>query len=686
MLSLHANAGEGLDPASLLVGRDPEMAELAGALARSRDGHGGLILVGGEAGIGKTRLLEALSDRAATQGVQVLWGRCWDSGGAPAFWPWVQVLRTAVASRERGWLDSELGQGAAWISQLVPELGDRLPDVTAPATQESDQARFSLFDAVTGFLRTVSQSFPLLIVIDDLHAADRASLTLLEFLAAVLPESRMLVSVAYQDAAARARPEVAAVIGALARRSSPLTLHGFGESDLAVLIEHRTGRSPPGELAHALHATTEGNPFYANEVVRLLAEEGQLEGWLDGTARNRLPLPDTVRETIRRRLEPLGPPVVRLLETGAVIGREFRVGTLEQVSGSKPSEVIEALDAPVAAGLISEVPGTIGSFRFKHGLIRETLYAGIAPAARMSLHRAIAEALESRYGDVPSHLAELAHHWAQSGPAGDPARALEYATRAGQHAMQLLAFEPAAELFQLALSVGEDMGIDPERHAELLFAVGLARTRGSDPMARETLIAAVDAARRVERYDLLAEAALAIHAFAYGAGRTDHELVLLLEEALRHVSREQHGLRARLLARLAVATYYLPESEPRRVALVEEAVDIARRLGDRVTLSYVLTNGQLGTWGPDTSERDVEWFEELVELTRETGESELAFAARNRQIDCLLELDDFAGAYAAMDALEQMVAESPDPRVHAYAPLQKARRAELEGDGQQRRT
>jgi hypothetical protein len=680
LVSLHAGAGEALDPASPLVGRDREMAELAGALDRSRGGQGGLILIGGEAGIGKTRLLEALADRAATQGMQVLWGRCWDSGGAPAFWPWVQVLRTAVASRERDWLDAELGPGAAWISHLVPELGDRLPGTTAPPALESDQARFSLFDAVTRFLRTVSQSFPLLIVIDDLHAADRASLTLLEFLASMLPGSRMLVAVAYQDAAARTRPEVAALIGTLARRSRPLTLHGFGESDLAVLIEQRTGRSPPSELARALHVTTEGNPFYANEVVRLLAEEGQLDGWLHGTARSRLPLPDTVRETIRRRLEPLGSPAVRLLETAAVIGREFSLGTLEQVTGKKPSEVIESLDAPIAAGLISEVAGTIGGFRFKHGLIRETSYAGIAPAARMSLHRATAVALESRYGGVPSHLAELAHHWAQSGPAGDPARALAYATRAGEHAMQLLAFEPAAELFQLALSVGDTMGIDPMRRAELLFALGQARTRASDPTARETLISAADAARAVERHDLLAEAALAIHAFAYGAGRTDDALVSLLEEALRLVSTEQRGLRARLLARVAVTTYYLPESDQRRAALVEEAVDIARELDDRTTLSYVLINGQLGTWGPDTSERDVGWFEELVELTRETGESQIAFATRNRQIDCLLELDDFAGADAATDALEQMVAESPDPRVRAYAPLQKARRAELEGD------
>jgi hypothetical protein len=329
--------------------------------------------------------------------------------------------------------------------------------------------------------------------------------------------------------------------------------------------------------------------------------------------------------------------------------------------------------------LVEEAPGAVGRFVFAHDLIREALYARLSTIERVRLHRSVGEAIERTYGDAPEHLDELAHHFAQSAPAGDASKALDYAIRAAQHAMRVLAYEQAAELYELALSISELLEADPEQGVKLLVGIGRARTRADDPAGRDTLLAAAEAAREVGRPELLAEAALGVRAFALSPGVVDAALADLLQEALDLLPPGDSVLRARLLARLALTIFYRPSSGERREALVEEALAMARRLGDRATLAYVLTNAQLATWAPDTAERGLAWVDEVLPLAEAVGDVELALTVRNRQIDLLLQLDDLPGADVVIEALERLAARHPDPRARAYVPLQRARRALIEG-------
>jgi predicted ATPase len=582
-----------------LVGRERELQELESGLREASGGQGRLFLIAGEPGIGKTSLAEAVAERGSDQGMLPLWGRAWESAGAPAYWPWTQLLRTLVASRETSLLEAEIGASGQWLVQVLPELGERLPGLGTVRSSSSETARFALFDAVATFLRDAAETDPLVIVLDDLHAADPGSLLMLEFVARTVIAAPILLIATFQEAAARQRPDVERLIGALARESRKLVLKGVGEKEIGAIVEHRSGRAWPPELLDALYEATEGNPFFTAEVVRLLSGDGSPGTLVDDHGRVRFPLPDSVRETVRRRFEALGPETVEALEVAAVIGREFRIATVDLAISTK-TPLIDLIDEAASAGLVTEVPGSIGRFRFTHNLIRESLYADLGTARRVKLHRLVAEAIEENYGETADRFAELAHHFAEASPGGDATKALDYAVRAGDEAMRLYAYEQAAQLYQLAIEMGDVLGPDAKRKAGLMLALGQAQAHADHRGARETLIAAGEAALAADEPGLLAEAALSMRAWPLGAGVLDDQPGALLSEALERLDPGDTPLRARLLARLGASLYYWPGTEERREALGEEAVTMARRLGDPETLAHVLANAQIATWGPSS--------------------------------------------------------------------------------------
>jgi tetratricopeptide (TPR) repeat protein len=653
-----------------LLGRARELADLRAALKESSAGRGDLVLLTGEPGIGKTRLATALGELAAAEGHRVAWARGWDGGGAPAFWPWVQVVRAVAADRNDDELRGELGAGARWVAQLAPELRDRL-DLPEAGDLESEQARFALFDAVTVFLRNAAEREPLVVLLDDLHTADLPSLLLLSFLARVLGEARVLTITTHHEAGPR-RPEVDGVFGELTRFGRRLDLTGLEDDELRALVVHRSGADPSDELVRSLRRLTEGNPFYSDEVVRLLVAQGRIDRPPGDRARV---LPDSVRDAIRRRLLPLSANVLETLEIAAVQGRDFDLTTLERVSGASRPELLERLDDALAVQLIEEAPAPAGSFRFAHGLIRETLYGDLTATRRARLHAAVGDALE-RAG---ASEAELAHHFVEAASVGDPGKALEHAERAGHEALATLAYERAADLFDAALAALDMLDApDDRRRGELLLLRGQAQMQAGGDAARATLMSAIDLARRVGDRDLLARAALSLGGFGLSPGIVDDVLVAVLEEALEGIGSEGGALRARLLVRLAVALYY-SDTIPRREELVQEALGIARELDDPPTLAYVLDQGHIATSGPYTTERSLAWAQELFALADDVGDPELAVRAHSWQIDLLLELDDLPGADMAIEALDRIATDSRDPRARAYIPLHRARRAMISG-------
>jgi hypothetical protein len=657
-----------------LVGRVRELRELYDAFDDACRGRGGVHLVLGDPGVGKTRLAAALAEHAAGSGARVIWTRGWGRA-APPYWPWVEVVRGLSQDLDGQTLRDELGPTADQLLRLAPELAERLPGVAPPVDDEDSAiARFGLFDALVALLRVRSARGPVVILMDDLQAVDEGSLVALDFVSRMLRDAAVLLVVTMHERVPERGADAQIALQNIVRSGRRLVLGGLTREDVGRLIELTSGVPAGAALVSAVHAVTEGNPFFAGEVLALLLAEGHLDDPPD-----ELPLPDGVRETIRRRLEPLGDQQVATLELAAIIGRSFNLATLEHASSLDRDLVLEALDAAAALGIVLAVPGTLGEYRFGHGLIRDTLVAGMPVAARMNGHRVVGEALEAVYrGAIEAHLPELAHHFLSAAPRGDIAKAVDYAERAAYRALDTLAYEQAAELFSRALDALERMDADIPRRAGLLLGLGTAQSRAGRPASRASFEAAVVAARAIDANDILCRAALGFAPSALTPGHVDEAHVALLGEALERLDAADTAMRVRLLGALAVALYWSDQVD-RRAELTRQALGMARRLGDEATLAIALSSAQLATCGPDCTEQGLRWLRELLALTERTGETVMSLAARSRYVDLLLELDDLAGADMAIESLARHADELRDRRAAAFVPLHRARRATQEG-------
>ena len=658
-----------------LVGRVRELRELDDAFEDARRGRGGIQLVLGDAGVGKTRLAAALAAHADARGARVIWTRGWGRA-APPYWPWVEVVRGLAQDLDGVTLRRELGPAADQLLRLAPELADRLPGPRPHVVEheDSDAARFALFDALVALLRVRSATSPVVILMDDLQAVDEGSLIALDFVSRMLRDAAVLLVVTMHERVPHRTPDAQLALQNIVRSGRRLVLGGLSREDVGRLIELESGVPAAPGLADAVHAATEGNPFFAREVLALLLAEGRLDD-----PPGELPLPDGVRETIRRRLEPLDDAQFATLELASVIGRSFHLATLEAASPLDRGSVLDALDAAAVLGLVEPVPGSLGEYRFRHGLIRDTLLTGMPVADRINGHRAVGEALEHVYrGAIERHLPELAHHFLSAAPRGDAAIAVDYAERAAHRALESLAYEQAADLFARALEVLDRMDADGPRRARLLLGLGTAQSRAGRGSARASFESAVAVARAIDADDVLAGAALGFAPFALTPGYVDEAHVALLGEALERTGDADPALRVRLLGSLAVALYWSDNAES-RARFASEALQIARRLDDDTTLAIAICSAQLATSGPDRTEQGLAWLDELFALSDRCGETVMSLAARSRHVDLLLELDDVGRADTAIETLERLAREGRDRRGAAFAALHRARRAALEG-------
>ncbi len=580
----------------IFVGRERELSELRGVVDDARGGAGGLVLLVGEPGIGKTRTAEELATYARVQGARVHWGHCHEGEGAPAYWPWAEAIRSYVRDADPVGLAWELGAGAAEIARIVPELREQVGSTAEPGDgDEHDEARFRLFDAVATFLSGAARSRPLMLVLDDLHWADEPSLLLLRFLARSFGDSPLLIAGTYRDVELGRHHPLASTLSELAgaERTTRVQLRGLDSAAVERYIEMSTGTTPAPGLADAVLEQTEGNPFFVSEVVRLLASEGRLEAGAAGTAGSWLPqIPQGVREVVGRRLDRLSDQANSVLTVAAAIGREFSLDVLARACETCDEEqVTAALEEAARARIVTDAGGP-RRYSFSHALVRETLYAEIPATRRAAVHGRIAAAIEEVHGDDRAMLSSLAHQFLEAAPAGDPARAAEYARRAAEQATNRLAHEDAVVLLERARDV-----LDLDRQSgralrmEIELELGEAQTRASRYAdARETLEDAAAIAREIGDGEALARAACDVSALSE-AGSFDRGIAELVEEALEGAGAEEGSLRSKLLSALA-AEYYWEDPVGKAEPLSVEALELARRIGDDEAIASALVRRQ----------------------------------------------------------------------------------------------
>ncbi len=670
-------------PLAAFVGRERELTELRAAFATAAAGRGCLFLIAGEPGIGKTRLAE---EAAGAVGIPAVWGRCSEGGGAPAYWPWIQVFRRLGSDIDPTALRDALGDSAATMACLAPDLVARAGCDPVPARPlESEDERFRLFDVATGVLCRLAEREPMVVVLDDLHAADEPSLLFLEFLARELRGSRLSVVGTYRELEARRDENRSRLLHAAARNGHRLPLVGLTLDEVGRLVRGTLGsgtdRSRADDLAGRLFRSTEGNPFFVDEMLRLIAAAPDSEA-------GDLRLPQGVRDAVRERFRPLSPGCRNVLTVAAVLGREFDLAILDAVVGA-PGERAASLGAmgeAQAAGVVERMPDNVGRWTFAHALIQQTLYDQIAPADRARLHWKVAEVLAGQaavVGDEP--VAELAHHALHGLAVGDADKAVEYATRAGHHAASLLAHEVAASYFRQALdALALTNDGDLARRAEILLACAEAEAQAwNTDSAQVTFDRAAAVARELRQRDqsgaaeLLARAALGHGRSGIGVprgGRTDPTQVARLEEAIEALGSDQSALRARVLARLAVELYY-SEASQRRSEVASEAARLARECGDVSTLAYVICAQHFAVWDSPDVERRLALANEAVRIAQRAGEQDTELVARLWRVLDVVEIGDFERWRRELDELETMARALRQPRSICFALTARAMRA-----------
>jgi class 3 adenylate cyclase len=645
-------------------GRGAELAALEDARKRSHTTrHPQAVFVAGEAGVGKTALVAKIARAAHAEGSVVLFGHSVEDLSVP-YQPWVEALETLVRDGDPALVSGLRAAQRGALARLVPEVGEDGARVGDP-----DMERLLLLEAATEMLAGASQSSPVLVVLDDLHWADAASLQLLRHVIASPAPMEVTITCTYRDTDLGRGDPLSNLLADLHRESNVgrIGLHGLGDDELVELLAAAAGH-PLDEggvgLAHALRRETDGNPFFTAELVRHLAETGGIVAGNDGrwtvaAELDELGLPSSLRDVVGRRVGRLGDDALRVFGLAAVIGREFDLDLLALVADLDEDRLLDLVDAAVGAAVLVE-GGPADRYRFAHALTQHILYEELSPARRQRAHQRVAEALEAHSAaQDAATLAELARHWVAATRPTHLDKALGYVRRAGDAARDALAPEEAIRWYQQALDLGARQTPPDERQrAELLAALGTAQRQASRPEYRETLTQAAVLAQQVGAEDVLVQAAL-----GFGEGTVQSLSVgvdaakPVITAALDCIGAATSPTRARLLAGLAVAHESSTEWRERR-ALAQDAMDIARSSDDPSTFIEVLDLVHFTLTTPDNFAQHLADVERAVALADRLGDPVLRVRARcslmwARYVQVDIEGAD--GAIAEMEALTETV-------------------------------
>ncbi|WP_169979220.1 BTAD domain-containing putative transcriptional regulator [Microbispora sp. H10836] len=638
-------------PSAAPVARRHELARVAERLGGVRRGRGGVLLVTGEPGIGKTRLAQLAAEEAEARGVAVVWGRCVEAEAAPPFWPWLQALR-------------ELGERGRAAARLLAGEGGAAADPEA-----------ALFELYEGVLAALARSgTPTLVVLDDLHAADAASLRLLAFLAAELHRRPVLVLATVRPEPGREPERLRDTLAALTREpgTERLTLAPFTAEEVGAFLRRHDLTDPA--LAEVLYRRTGGNPFYLGELLRLLGSEHRLDAASLG-------VPEGVMEVIERRVARLPDPTRDLLRRAAVLGRDVSLDVLEALTETHAEEVMSLLEPAVAVGVLAEAPGGF-DYRFSHALVRDALYAGLGRLEKARLHLGVAEALESLPtappgGDGAARLPVLAHHFAMAARVGGADKAVAYAARAARQATAQRAYDEAVELWDKALlALGRR---DPARRSRLLIELGRSlRVTGDAVRAQAALEEAIALAEDTGDRTALVEALAVFGTLSVwnwrSYGVVDDHTVALIENLLAGPLDDAH--RAALLGTLGIELNYGPRRAEGE-AMVVEAVEIARRIGDPALLLQVLNNYMIASWVPERENERRRAAEEMLAVPELPAAAEIV--GRVRRMSCLFRAGELAEWDRDLARAEHLLQEVRSSELTAMVRIAQAARLTLEG-------
>ena len=652
------------------VGRDAELKQLHDAFDEAVAGHGSLAMVVGEPGIGKTSLCEQLAAHVAERGGKTLVGHCYEEGSLSLpYLAFVEAVRSHVLVLEPDDLKAQLAQGADQLARIVPEIRERMQVELSPAG-DPEEERYRLLQAASDFLRNAAAVQSLLVVLEDLHDADRGTLDMLTHLARNLSGSKLLVVGTYRDVQVDRTHPLSSALAELRRVTSfeRMQLRGLTQDEVHRMLGAIAGHEVPWRWAEVVHRQTEGNPLFVQEVMRYLVEEGLLareDGELQRVGEEPLAgrIPEGLRDVIGKRMTRLSAQCNQVLAIAAVVGRDFRLDVLQRVAGVAEEELFAALEEARGVGVIEEraAVGTGASYRFAHAFFRQTLYEEMFAPRRIRFHQQVGRALEEVHARRPEeHAAELAEHFAQSTEREDLEKALAYAEMAAQRSMAVYAYGEAVRLLGQALQVLEVLDPDDRaRRCDLLLELGRALLP-TENVSRVADAVAPEAFALAEALADGGRASRACRIATEGLRRTIGGTGIIASEFRRWAERADHyaapGTIDRVHADLMLARVarQFGGDNTESLALTRRALELARQLDDPETLFDVVRQYAGNLRAPQHQEERQRLMEEFVGWSREGVNAGTLCQVLGNNIYVLLEMGDRARAEALVRELGEL--------------------------------
>jgi DNA-binding CsgD family transcriptional regulator/tetratricopeptide (TPR) repeat protein len=647
------------------VGRSAELERLRTLMPEAAGDGRRIVLVGGEPGSGKSRLVREFASEAAGNGALVLIGSC-DAVVQTPYGPFVEALELLVEMIEPAELRASVGIGGGELTRLVPDLALMIDGLPAPVDADPDTERHRLHTAVTHLLAAVSRERPVLLVIEDGHWADVPTLLLLRHLARSAGDACLLVLATFRDTEADVPDSLSETLADLRRSEAVerIRLGGLSNEDVGEFVRRAAGGElgvELQELADALCDLTNGNPFLMCELWRALVETHALEISGDAVRILRSPAelgsPESVREVVSRRLARLEPRTSDLLELAATAGPEFELDIVRAAAGLDERELLASLEEAVRSGMIEDPQSPGRSYRFTHELVRRALYDRLSGVRRAELHLRVGEALEANREPTGRTLPDLAHHFGAAVPFDSAGRGAEYNVLAARTAATALAFDEAVARLRSAL----ELGIDGEANqAEIYVELGHASHRaGKAADALQAFRQAAEIARRLSDAELLARAAIGYEDACWRPGMADQGAAELLSEAAAELGDERSSLRVLLLSGLARGLDFQGEHERARVVRMN-AIAMARELDDRRSLATVLMRSY---WSLGASELDevLDMLTEARDLGDEIGDTEIRVEAMAWRVPAFVALGDLPAARREVALLRETAEHTAQP-------------------------